>query len=721
MTISRPVHRPLLQRQRFLALLVAAALSATSLIAYLLWAARQDALRAAQVTALNYARTLEVRMDATFRRTDSILQRLAQVTPPEALAPQGELRHAARLNADLDAMLREFDELIALRIIDAQGDQRYVTSAATTPSANYADRSFFATYRADPSAELLFSEVVTGRVSKRPTMVITRPLRDTQGRFYGAVLAPMDLGFFQQQFMKLDIGASGAVFLRRTGVGELVLRWPQIDAEVNKPMPPNQPILRSVQAGRQESVNEYLAFTDGVRRISGTIVVKGYPFFLTVALSHEDVLASWRRLALLTGLTWAALLVLMFVLMRRLWRTDRERRSLEAQLRESQRIESIGTLAGGIAHDFNNILAAILGNVALARTDIGVDHPAQRSLEQIRKASTRARDLVQQILAFGRRQPHSLVAQPLQPLIEEAAALLRSTLPSSVALNCTLAREALHVEADATQIQQVLMNLCTNAWHALQDRPGQIRIGLEQHTIEAHGVSRSKALAPGRYARLWVQDSGIGMDAATQARIFEPFFTTKPTGQGTGLGLSVVHGIVAAHQGAIRIDSAPGQGTTVHLYFPITAPGALAVPAPSRADPATAAGTGEHVLYVDDDEVILLLVDRLLVQAGYRVSVFNEGRAAVAAVRAEPMAFDLVVSDFNMPGFTGLDVARAIVEIRPDLPVVISSGYITEDLRAQASAAGVRSLLQKQNTLEELALLVRSALIDRPTRRSAAT
>jgi hypothetical protein len=391
MTTPPPAHRPLLQRQRFLALLIAAGLGATLLIAYLLWAARQDARLSAQVTALNYARTLEVRMDATFRRADSVLHTLTQVTPPDAMAPQGELRHATRLNADLDSMLREFDELMALRLIDARGDQRYVSSAATTPNANYADRSFFQAYRDDPNADLLFSEVVTGRVSQRPTMVITRPLRDAQGRFYGAVLAPMDLGFFQQQFRKLDIGQNGAVFLRRMGEGQLVLRWPQIDAEVNKPMPANQPILLAVTAGKEESVNEYVAFTDGVPRISGTIVVKGYPFFLTVALSERDVLASWRRLALLTGLTWTALLVLMSVLMRRLWRTDRERRSLEAQLRESQRIESIGTLAGGIAHDFNNILAAILGNVALARDDIGPDHPAQASLEQIRKASARPR------------------------------------------------------------------------------------------------------------------------------------------------------------------------------------------------------------------------------------------------------------------------------------------------------------------------------------------
>jgi signal transduction histidine kinase/CheY-like chemotaxis protein len=695
----------MLQRQRFLALLIAAGLSATLLIAYLLWSARQDARLTAQVTALNYARTLEVRMDATFRRADSVLHTLTQVTPPEALAPQGELRYAERLNADLDSMRREFDELIALRIIDERGDQRYASPAAPA-NVNFADRSFFEAYRRDPQADLRFSEVLTGRLTRQPTMVITRPLRDAQGRFYGAVLAPMDLGFFQQQFQKLDIGQNGAVFLRRMSDGQLVLRWPQIDAEVNRPMPANQPILLAVKSGLEETVNEYVAFTDGVKRISGTIVVKGYPFFLTVALSERDVLASWRRLALLTGLTWAALLALMSVLMRRLWRTDRERRSLEAQLRESQRIESIGTLAGGIAHDFNNILAAILGNVALARDDIGANHPAQASLEQIRKASSRARDLVQQILAFGRRQPHSLVAQPLQPLVEETVALLRSTLPASVTLDCALVPEPLIAEADATQVQQVLMNLCTNAWHALQGRPGRIEVGLALHTVTVPASRVGKALAAGRYARLWVQDSGVGMDAATQARIFEPFFTTKPTDQGTGLGLSVVHGIVTAHQGAIRIDSVPGQGTTVNLYLPLTDREAAPPPA-AQTLPIDAHGTGQHVLYVDDDEVIVVMVERLLTQAGYRVSAFRDGRAAVAAVQAAPQAIDAVVTDYNMPGFTGMDVARAVAAIRPDLPVVISSGYISEELQAQARAAGVRHLLQKQNSLEELALLVR--------------
>jgi signal transduction histidine kinase/CheY-like chemotaxis protein len=697
------------QHRLFVALMLAATLSASLLIGYLLWSARQDALIAAQVTALNYARTLEVRLEGAFRRTDAALQTVVHATPPQALAPGGEREYALPLNRNLDSLISGFDELIALRVIDSRGDQRYVTSASTSPPVNYADRSFFQRYTRDPQAQLLFSEVLTGRVSRQATVVITRPLRDTDGRFFGAVLAPMDLGYFLDQFRKLQIGGDGVVFLRRREQGELVLRWPQIDAEVNRPMPPDQPILRAVQAGREESVNEYQAFTDGVYRISGTVAVKGYPFFLTVALSKDEALAPWRRLALLAGASWTALLAVTYTLLRRAGRAQRTRRELEAQLREAQRIEALGTLAGGIAHDFNNIVAAILGNVALARGEIPADHPAQRTLEQIRRAGTRARGLVQQILAFGRHQLHVPVNQPLQPLIEEAVSLLRPTLPATVTLELSVVAEPLHALVDATQMQQVLINLCTNAWHALEGRRGRVCIGLEALDVDdPRRTAPGTTLAPGRYAHLWVQDDGVGMDAATQARIFEPFFTTKPTGVGTGLGLPVVHGIVVAHHGVIRIDSTPQQGTVVHLYFP--AVDAAALPGVEEHVEAEAAGRGQHVLYADDDEVIVLVVERLLAQAGYRVTALRDGRAAVAAVQTDPEAWDLVVTDFNMPAVTGLEVARAVKAARPGLPVIISSGYITDALRAQAASAGVSRLVHKQNMMEELLPAVRELL-----------
>ena len=392
-------------------------------------------------------------------------------------------------------------------------------------------------------------------------------------------------------------------------------------------------------------------------------------------------------------------------------RAEAERRGLEAQLRESQKMESIGTLAGGIAHDFNNILGSILGNVALATEDAGANPAVRTSLSQIGKAARRARSLVQQILAFSRRQPQELVLQPLRPLLEDTLGLLRSTLPAMVTLDATLSDVAVHVEADATQVLQVLMNLATNAWHALPNRVGEIHIGLNTLVLGDSAPAPHNAMPPGRYAHVWVADTGTGMDRATRERIFEPFFTTKPVGEGTGLGLSVVHGIMNAHQGGISVESAPGAGTTFHLYFPARE-AALTVPAFDSTAPAPLRGEGQYVLYVDDDEVMVLMVQRLLTRAGFRVTCCADAREAMAHVQATSEPVDVVVTDFNMPEFSGIDLAKALAEVRPGLPVVISSGYISDDMRVQARAAGVYCVLNKQDTLEVLVPRIHDALAD---------
>jgi PAS domain S-box-containing protein len=393
-------------------------------------------------------------------------------------------------------------------------------------------------------------------------------------------------------------------------------------------------------------------------------------------------------------------------------RADTTRTQLEAQLRESQKMLAIGTLAGGIAHDFNNILAGILGNVSLAQHAAGAGHPALASLEQISKAAVRARSLVQQILAFSRRQPHQLIRQPLRPLIEDAVHLLRPILPSLAELEVRLAETALHVDADAAQIEQVVMNLCTNAWHALRGGAGRITIGLDSVALDAESALSLGGLAPGSFAHLWVGDNGCGMDEATLARVFEPFFTTKAVGHGTGLGLSVVHGIVATHHGAITARSALGEGSRFDLYFPLGEPQVTTASAHGSA-PAAQPSPGQHVLYVDDDPIMVLMVQALLERSGYRVTSFENPREAVAALRADPQDFDLVVTDFNMPGLSGLDVARELAEIRPDLPVVISSGYVSDEMQAAAVQLGVRHVLQKEYTLERLADVLQRILGER--------
>ena len=395
---------------------------------------------------------------------------------------------------------------------------------------------------------------------------------------------------------------------------------------------------------------------------------------------------------------------------------EASRRQLEDHLRDAQKMDAIGTLAGGIAHDFNNILAGILGNLALARADLADPQrdpqAAAVSLAQVHKGAMRARQLVQQILAFSRRQPQTLQPQTLQPLLEDVLALLRATLPAGVTLAALLPAAPLRVMADATQIEQVVMNLCTNAWHALGDVGGRIEVSLAEVEVDAALQASVPGLPAGTRIRLSVADNGCGMDAATQARIFEPFFTTKAVGQGTGLGLAVVHGIVAAHGGVTSVHSAPGIGTRVDLYLPIyrgpqTAPPRQDVLPAAEAMPK---GQGERVLYIDDDDVMALMVHRLLERCGYDVTTLQDPQAAVALLRDGPQAFDVVVTDLNMPGLSGLEVARQVHALRADLPVIISSGSVHADLGAQALQVGVRQVIEKQNTLELLPRALRVAL-----------
>jgi len=363
-------------------------------------------------------------------------------------------------------------------------------------------------------------------------------------------------------------------------------------------------------------------------------------------------------------------------------------------------------LAGGIAHDFNNVLAGILGNVALAIQDLPPEHPAAQSLEQIRKAGLRGRGLVQQILAFARRQPREVVSCELRPLAQECLGLLRSTLPAGVTLEASLGDEPLFVMADATQIEQVLMNLCTNAWHSLGGLPGRLAVTLAGVDLDAAAARQLGAgLTPGAYACLTVSDTGRGMDAETRARIFEPFFTTKPVGEGTGLGLAVAHGIIAAHGGVIRVQTALGEGSRFEIYLPRSA---STVAAGDRPQPLAIAhrGHGENVLYIDDDEVMVVMVERLLQRLGYVVTCLHDPAHAIEVVRVAPQAFDVVVTDLNMPELSGLDVARALSRIRADLPVIISSGNLPDQLQNEARQAGVRALVHKQFTLEELGAVI---------------
>lgn len=385
---------------------------------------------------------------------------------------------------------------------------------------------------------------------------------------------------------------------------------------------------------------------------------------------------------------------------------EQSRRLLEAQLRESQKMESIGSLSSGIAHDFNNILGSILGNASMALEDIETrDYESLRDgILQIRKAANRARDLVGQILTFGRRQPLVRTVQPLVPIVEEVVGLLRATLPRNVSLEERFESRRVQVLADTTQIEQVVLNLCTNAWQAMGEERGQIEVSVSVVEVGA-GPAALADIAPGSYARLRVRDDGHGMDKDTCARVFEPFFTTKPVGLGTGLGLAVTHGIVRTHQGSIQVESRLRHGTTFDVYLPVAADsGAPDDPHIAVSPPFefSERGAGQQILYVDDDEVMSVMVERLLTRTGYQVTCHSDPTKALEEFRNQPSRFALTVTDFNMPLHSGLDVIRMLRAIRPELPVVLISGSVTQSLRTKASDLNVTLVLDKQNTLEQL-------------------
>ncbi|MBI5506094.1 MAG: PAS domain S-box protein [Deltaproteobacteria bacterium] len=380
-------------------------------------------------------------------------------------------------------------------------------------------------------------------------------------------------------------------------------------------------------------------------------------------------------------------------------RAEAERMKLEAQLRQAQKMEAIGQLAGGVAHDFNNVLAAILGNTELALQDTPPGHPAVECLKEIKRAGYRAKSVVQQILAFSRQQPRERHVIPLDPLIEENARLLRATIPAGIEIVTSIGAGVPPVLADSTQIHQLIVNLCTNAWHAHEGRPGRIDIKLESVTLDSVAAARIAGLQSGRFACLSVSDTGKGIDAAALERIFDPFFTTKGPHEGTGLGLSVVHGIVQAHDAVVTVDSQPGRGTTFRVYFPAAV---AAVDPQTSSALAPRRGEGQRILYLDDEEPLVSVATRMLERLGYRVAGFTHAAQAVAAFRDNPAAFDIVITDLNMPGTSGLRVAEDLLSIRPEVPVVLCSGHVTEELRQRARAAGIRDVLYKPNTVEEL-------------------
>lgn len=394
---------------------------------------------------------------------------------------------------------------------------------------------------------------------------------------------------------------------------------------------------------------------------------------------------------------------------------EQRRASLEAQLRQAQKVEAIGTLAGGIAHDFNNILGAILAYTDVARMDAAAHPPIVASLDEVNRAALRAADLVRQILTFSRRQPPSRAVVRLPSVIAEVFKLIRPTLPATIELESKLDENVGSVLADTTQIHQVLVNLTTNASHAIGLRPGRIEISLTAVLVDQEWADRAPDLQPGPYARLTVRDTGDGMDEKILGRIFDPFFTTKAPGQGTGLGLGVVLGIVREHDGAIRVHSQRGVGTAFEIFLPVVEPlPAEELAEASAVDMPLPRGQGQRILFVDDEAPLCFVGAAMLRRLNYQPTTFTDPQAALAAFRADPAAWDLVITDLTMPGMTGITLAEELICLRPDLKVLMATGYSGTWTPETVRHVGFQDLMMKPLTQQVLAHTVHRTLKPNP-------
>ena len=383
-----------------------------------------------------------------------------------------------------------------------------------------------------------------------------------------------------------------------------------------------------------------------------------------------------------------------------------EKEKAHTQLLQAQKMESIGSLAGGTAHDFNNILTTIIGNTELALNDVPESNPARECLEEIQTASLRAKDVVRQLLGFARKSVFQLMPVQISPIISETLKLIRASTPTTIESRQNLSFESDTVMADSTQISQVLINLCTNAKNAMEKDGGVLEVKLENTSLDENSATRYEDLSPGNYLKLTVKDCGYGIDPKNIDRIFDPYFTTNNLAESTGMGLAVVHGIVKHHNGAITVASELGKGTVFEVLFPLTE-----AKAEQEAREPKALPTGnEKILFVDDEASLVKMVKRSLEIQGYQVETKSDPVEALKLVRSDPDRFDLIITDMTMPNMTGDKLAKEILRIRPEMPIILCSGFSEKIDAEKARALGIRKYIEKPLDMSDFVVSIRKVL-----------
>src|ERR1700681_476812 len=661
--------------------------------AYHAWRSYHNALVASDREIGNVAKALAEQTSWTWQGIDLLLRDTARwyQSDSQKIAPE-------RLDEVLANRTAGGRQAPLITIIDAQGMQRHRSRGSPPPNLDLSDRSYFIAQRDGTATGLFMSEPIVTRSENRAGVELSRRLNDEQGKFAGVVTAIVDLEDLEQFYGAVSLDSGTAIQLLRED-GTLLVRNPPTPNVVGQKFPelaapPGAPASRL--ANPIDASREFIAVAH----------VQDTPLALTVTREAAVALQPWRDetirigvrtvvLTLLGALTIAALLRQL----RRVETGERALRESEAQLRQSQKMEAGGTLAGGIAHDFNNILGAIVGYGELAFQHSEEGSALRRYIENVLHAADRAKALVDRILGFSRTGFGERVPVNVQSIVEETLELFVASLPSGIRLEKRLEAGNAAVVGDATYLHQVAMNLCTNALHAMK-HGGILSVILERIELSERRSLTRGTLSPGPYVRLVVGDTGTGIAPAVLERMFDPFFTTKSVVEGTGLGLSLVHGIVTDLGGAIDVITRAGEGTRFEIWLPVA--GEIGKPVVEAAHELPR-GNGETVMIVDDERLLVALAEELLAELGYEPVGFDSSSAALQAFRGEPQRFDLILTDEAMPDLIGTELAREIRRLRPTVPIILMSGYGGAQLAQRAGAIGVNEVLRKPLQNRDLA------------------
>ncbi|SEL17084.1 Signal transduction histidine kinase [Roseateles sp. YR242] len=621
--------------------------------------------------------------------------------------------NAERLNpADIETALRmraaATPQVSVLTLTDGAGLQRYRSRPTGEPLANVADRPYFQAQLNSRVAGMFINPPVVTRSERRAALVVSRRLERRNGDFAGVVTAIVTLDELREVYDAIDLGAGSALILTFDD-GRLVVRQPPDPRVAVGGEDRETPrVFAELAAGQASAPRRSVSPVDGREKYIVSLPVSDRPLMMSVTRDAYEALAPWRaEMVGLVGRTLALLLVglvTIWLMLRQLLRLERG----EQALRQAQHMESLGTLAGGIAHDFNNILGAILGHGEMAQRRAGDDPDLQRHLDRIMQAGARAKLLVRRILDFSRSGVRDRQLLNLSQAVEEALQLVVPTLPERITLQTRLESGEAAIIGDVLQIQQLVSNLCSNAVGAMAE-PGRVtvQVSVQSQTHEPARLSHGE-LPVGRYALIQVGDEGSGMPPEVFQRMFDPFFSTKAVGEGTGLGLSVVHSIVTDMGGAVDVQTTLGRGSIFTLWFPVA--GALAPAlAETHATPLPA-GQGQTILVVDDEASLVEFAEEMLADLGYEPVGFTSSPAALEAFLHAPQRFDAVLTDETMPDIQGVALATQILARRPDLPVLVMSGFGGEELEAAVLAAGARGLIRKPLSAGELAQAVAQVL-----------